>query len=473
MSIGQVLSLVITFFSITLVAVRLGVSDFGLFSSINALIVIVSKVTDLGFAPIVLREGAKDINDYRLLDTSITLRLIFIVIGFIGFNVFSIIFSVESITILLSNIMFMNLIVSLKYQNIRELLDTIFKIDLKMYYSTAVSLLDNSLFLVAVLFMPLFSGGIVYITLAYVLSNVPGFIIVLLILKRGYRFGYKVSFYKFKWLLREALPMWGFVLLTAVFQQIDLIFLKYFDSNYASGIYSAAMRLSITLIIIPNVISTTVFPMIMKNKSEDPSKNVRLIRLIYKILFFAAFCIAVTCTFEAEKIVAILFGKSFSPAAVPMIFLLWSQVFLFYNYFSVDIFTAHNSQKYNFLYSSIVMGINIALMMLLIPYYSYNGIAVAKIVSSMIGSGLIVIWMKQIGIKISYININIVAFCLVIGILLFILSFLPLYVYVVASIVMLAIVTKRIGFFSQEEILTILQLFKLERFSRFVLATGK
>lgn len=473
MSVGQGLSLVITFFSITLAAVRLGVSDFGLFSSINAIIVVVSKVTDLGFAPIVIREGTKNIKDFRLLNTSLTLRLIILIPGFIAFNIFSVLFRVENITILLSNIMFLNLIVSLKYQNIRELLDTIFKIDLKMHYSTIVSLLDNFLFLFAVIIMPLFSGGIYYVTLTYVLSNVPGFFIVLLILKRKYRFRYKVCFHQYKWLLQESLPMWGFVLLTAVFQQIDLIFLKYFDSNYASGIYSAAMRLSITLIIIPNVISTTVFPLIMKNKSADPSKNFRLIRLVYKILFFIAFCIAVICTFEAEKIVTILFGNAFSPAAVPMVLLLWSQVFLFYNYFSVDIFTAYNSQKYNFLYAIIVMVINIVLMVFLIPYYSYTGIATAKILSSMLGSGLIVIWMKKIGIKTSYIDINIVSFCLIFGILLYILSFLPLFIYAIASMLALVVMTKKICFFSQEEILILLQLFKLEKLNRYVTRAAK
>ena len=151
---GQSLSLIFNFLSITLIARYLGVDIFGVFSYILAIVSILSKIVDLGIGPIAFRETSKKENDPVFLNTAISVRVILFIIVLAVFNLAAQLLALTAEEILLADILFFNIIISAKFQNVRDLLDIPFKISLSSYISVIGSTLDNIIFLALVLLMP-------------------------------------------------------------------------------------------------------------------------------------------------------------------------------------------------------------------------------------------------------------------------------------------------------------------------------
>lgn len=78
--------MLITLVSVTLIARNLGVEQYGFFSSLVALTVLLSKFIDVGFAPIAFRETSKKDSSFDMLNTAFTFRMILILALFILLN---------------------------------------------------------------------------------------------------------------------------------------------------------------------------------------------------------------------------------------------------------------------------------------------------------------------------------------------------------------------------------------------------
>ena len=75
-SIGQLLTLLINFFSVSFTARYLGVEDYGTFNYLLATVFIASKISDLGLSNIIFRETSKSPNEYVDVSVGISIRII-------------------------------------------------------------------------------------------------------------------------------------------------------------------------------------------------------------------------------------------------------------------------------------------------------------------------------------------------------------------------------------------------------------
>ena len=108
---------------------------------------------------------------------------------------------------------------------------------------------DNFIFLLLVILIPFFKAKLLYVVIAYVLSNIPGFIFILYKLYQKHSYRFRFTLVKWKWLITESAPLLAYVIIIVLFQQIDLLFLRNIDSAFSTGIYSAALRLTLPLMI--------------------------------------------------------------------------------------------------------------------------------------------------------------------------------------------------------------------------------
>ena len=76
LTFGQGFAFILNFIAILLAARFLGVENFGSFTTLLAVISIISKFIDFGLVPIVFREQSKDSNNYLILNNSISIRII-------------------------------------------------------------------------------------------------------------------------------------------------------------------------------------------------------------------------------------------------------------------------------------------------------------------------------------------------------------------------------------------------------------
>ncbi len=416
--------------------------------------------------PIVFRESSKEEEGDKLLNSAISIRLVIFISLVVIYNLVVSFLNFSLKEIILSNILFISIILSTRMANFRELLATPFKVHLKMHYPMTLTILDSLLFLILVAIMPLVKGGLYYFVLSYVFSTLPGFIIQFIFLEKKFNFKPKIIFYKAAWLIKEAYPLAGFVLLAIVYQQFDVVLLTFYKDEYSAGIYSVATRLTMPLNIIPSVVVTTVFPYLVKNL-HDRIKTDSINSLVFKFLFLISFLMAIIFSFKSEAIVTLLFGTKFQSASLPSAMIFWSLVFMFFNYFTLDLLTAHSRQIINLVYSLLLVISNTLLNVLLIPEYSYAGVGFSKVIAGFLGF-LFLFWsLNRNGFALSFINLKFFTWTIFIATAIYLLSMLPLIIYLLASLILILFSLKFFNYFENEELDLIFRLINREKWSRY------
>lgn len=457
---GKSIELAISLISITFIARYLGVESYGLFISLVTLTLLLSKLIDFGFAPIVFREYSKSHRSSSIINTAFTIRIISFFILVFFFNTLSSFTNLSSKEKILSNILFLNLIFSAKYMNFRELMEIEFKVNHTMFYVMIFNVLDSIILLLLVIIMPIVNSQVEYVASIYVFSNLPGFLGLIIFLRKKYNYKFKFSLSMSKYLIRESLPLYGTVLFTALYQQADILFLRILDTSYAVGIYGAATRLTSPLTIIPLALITTVFPLLVKSMEQNESikSTFKLNILVYKILFFFALCFSLIVSFKAKDFILIVLGPDYYEAYIPLMILFWSFLFVYFNTFSQNILTAYNLQKYNFYFTLILVASNFIIIILLISNYSFIGVSVAKLSASILGTLFLMIVLKKTAIKFNFFSREVISWIFWMAILVIILSFLPLYLYLLLSLLLIPIITLKTHYFSFEELNSILNI---------------
>jgi len=444
-----------------IVARFLGVDNYGRFSSLLAIVSILSKIVDFGIEPIVFREFAKDKDNYHVFSAGLNLRFVLYICLVLLFNLIAPFVELSAREILLSNILFTTIILSAKMVVVRESLVTPFKVGMKMHYPMLMAILDNLVLLSLILFIPLMNDPVLYFVIVYALSNIPGFILSFYFLWKKFGYKYEFTLERGMWLLKESLPLFGFVLLTNIFLQLDVVILDSFKGHFATGIYSAGSRLTMPLSIIPGAIVTTVFPILVKRLKDN--ENTEFINnLVIKLLYFISFAIAAVFTFESNALVTIIFGSQFSATAYSASILYWCQIFLFFAFYSLSVLIADNKQHYNFMYAGIQAGVNILFCFILIPQYSYVGASIAKLIASFISFIFILFALNKFGFRPSIGRYRMLVWSLTLAAVLWLLSLLPVIPYIILSGIAVIAVTLLLKFFTNDEILIFFRLINKE-----------
>ena len=459
-SMGQFFSLLINLFAIALAARYLGVNDFGVFNYLLAVIVILTKLVDLGIAPNIFREYSIN-RALELINSGILLRIFTFLIISILINLFFFLYSTDQREIILSNVLLVNLLISSK-GFIRELFEIPFKVDLKIHLPIVVMLMDNLLFLLLVFFMPYVNGGLIYFGIVYTLSNLPGFFVMIFLINKNYNYQFKTKITSSGWLVKNSLPLFIYTLLNTIFYNIDLLLLKKLDSVYSAGIYSAAARLIMPMLIIPTAFIHSVFPKISTDYHNSVSSNFIIIKFLFKTLFLLSFALAIVTTFKSTELITFIYGSSFSSSASSLSILLWSQVFLFNSFLVINLLVAYNKQSSLYLFSILILVLNIILNFVLIPEYSFVGAAYSKLFSNFLGFFITAIVLYKLDKTIYILEKELLFFSLVATVVCYLLSFLSLPLYLITAIIFLVLLIIFIKFYNSTEIKFLLKLINKE-----------
>ncbi len=466
---GQIINLALNFLSITIAARYLGVTSFGQFGYLLAIVVMVSKIIDLGLAPVIFRELSVDKSKFYLLNSALSLRIVSYAIVTLLFNIVIYFVGFTNTEILLCNALIFNSIISAKFICVRELLEVPFKVNLKMHYPMIITNLDNLILLIGVFFIPYFDNKLSYFIIIYMLANIPGFFLMFVYLNKVFNYKFHFNFKTTKFLLKESMPIYGYILLDSLYQQIDVVILKSLSSYYSAGIYSISLRLVMPLLIFPTAIIHTIFPKISQNSSPLSKNNDLIINLVFKILFVFAASISIIFVFKSTDFIRMIFGNNYYEAAGITSLLLFTQIFVFYNFFVINLMIAFNKQVWDFLYSIIVFVIYLISCFILIPIYSVWGVGIAKIITGFIGFILTTSLLYKFSKKFYIFNLNVIVWTFINLASMFILSQLNVYLYVFCSVIVLIILTLITGVFNEFELKYLFDMLHLPGLLKFVL----
>lgn len=182
-------------------------------------------------------------------------------------------------------------------------------------------------------------------------------------------------------LLKDSWPLLLASFSMVVYLKVDQVMLGEMVGNNAVGTYAAASKISEIWYFIPMTIVSSIFPSIIKARSEDNGLYYRRLQRLFSLMAAMALGLAVPMTFGAKYLIAIVYGKDFVAAAPILAIHIWAGVFVFIGVAQSAWDLAENLTRLYLVRSICGAVINVVLNLVLIPLYSGVGSAIATVVS--------------------------------------------------------------------------------------------
>jgi Membrane protein involved in the export of O-antigen and teichoic acid len=310
------------------VARYLGPSDFGVLSYALSLIAILSVLAKLGLHDVLVKGLVQgDQVEGELLGAALCLRLmsgfatVLIVFLVVYFHLDSLEFS--DIIILLS------LSAVFQAANVFEAFFQSKLLNKYVVYSWAITLLIGAFLRVWLILVeaPLIPFVIVHVFESIVIAvGLIGFYL-------------KVKEQKIQWrikcrtankLLKSAWPLMISGLFVCVYMKVDQLMIFDMLDSASVGEYAAAVKLSEAWYFIPLILTSVVFPAILRLRNSNIIRYQLSLQLLYFVLLVIAVLVASVMTFLSDYLIEWLYGDEFSAAADVLKVHTWAAVFVFW-----------------------------------------------------------------------------------------------------------------------------------------------
>ena len=175
-----------------------------------------------------------------------------------------------------------------------------------------------------------------------------------------------------------------------------MVMLGYMKSQSEVGVYSAAYKIFLVGIIPFTLILNSFFPSLSRTELKNSREFKSLIKNYFLFLFITGLISAFVLFFFRNLLIYFVFGEGYKNAALPLSILAMNASVIAVNMFFGNPLIAWGKQKE---YSiAIMLGAitNIILNIILIPSYSYNGAALATLLSeSVVFFGVLYLFTKH------------------------------------------------------------------------------
>ena len=172
--------------------------------------------------------------------------------------------------------------------------------------------------------------------------------------------------------------------------QIDTVFLSKLGCvNTAAceanvGIYSVASKITLAIQFIPLAFVAALFPAMSEYFVSDKEKLARTFEKAMRYLMIIGFPIAAGVIVLSPDFVPKVFGYDFKNSILPLQILMISLTFIFLTFPIGSFLNATSRQMRNTFNVGVAVLINIILNLILIPKFTYNGAALASLISTLV-----------------------------------------------------------------------------------------
>ena len=143
----------------------------------------------------------------------------------------------------------------------------------------------------------------------------------------SWRWNLKIS----KDLLSESWPLILSGISFVIYNSVDKIMLRNILSDQAVGIYSAASRLVVVWQFLPGLIVTSFLPSLIKAYNTNSETFMKRLKYLSSFLLWFSIVLAIIYSVLSEFIMDITFGEKYTEASQLMVYLIWSNVLIFFN----------------------------------------------------------------------------------------------------------------------------------------------
>jgi O-antigen/teichoic acid export membrane protein len=383
-----------------LIARHLGVEAFGQYSLVLTFVPLFASIADLGVITIAVREISREpASERRVLGSVVTVK---VVLG------------LASALILLAAVPLLPYPYELRLALALALLGLIlqvlstaptvvFQSRLRMDLQAAVDVTIVAANLGLVLLVLVLGGGLHALILAWVASIAVGCVL-------AYVLAARLADLRPSWdrgtawlLLRRALPLGLVMVLGIVHFRVDAILLSLLRPIGDVGIYNAAYKFLEQALVAPALFIAAIFPLLSAYAARADARLPATVQKALVFLLLLAMPIAVGAFVLARPIITLVAGDAFADAVTPLQILVLALVIAYASTLFVSLLIAYDLLGRLLAVSALAVGLNVALNLVAIPRWSYNGAAATTVVTEGLVTAAIAVWaIRHAGLRIDW-----------------------------------------------------------------------
>lgn len=376
--IGRVVVIALTIITTAILTRHLGVTGFGNYIFITALIMFFSSIADWGTGIISVREASKDKEEEeKIFGNALLIRLGLALISFLIINLF-VRFLPQFSGLILATAIASTL---LFFWSLRTSCQIVFQTKLRFDQHVLVEVIASVLFFLLLISFLKFSPNLNQIFLILSFSSLLASLLALFLVRRLTSFVLQPDWHLIKRIFLEALPTGALLLVFSIYNKIDIFILQSIKGAESVGTYGLAYKVHDNLILGAAFLANALFPILSKCANE-PGLNNRL-RLIYKksfdILFMAGIFLMVSVLIFAPLIIQIIGGREFTASTLVLRILVFGTFIAYFNHLTGYSLIALGKQKISLIVAVMALVWNVGLNLIFIPRYSYLAAAVVTI----------------------------------------------------------------------------------------------
>ena len=273
----------------------------------------------------------------------------------------------------------------------------IFLINAQAKYTSIARMISYTLSSLLKIILIIFKAPVTYFAFAVFIDYAVLYLTVILMYKyKKYTVsGWHIDISYIKYILKSAVPLFAAVLFYTFYQKVTVIIISGMYSDYASGIYSAAARLTEIWYLVPAVLMTAFYPAVVKAKQISEEEYNKRIKTLFYVTTVPFILMAFFAALLSPFIIKILYGEKYIQSSTVLALTIWSVPFISFYVISSKCFILENKVKHLLLRSALSFILIIFLGCILGSFYYLKGFSIAVVVSSFISFFLIDLFFKD------------------------------------------------------------------------------
>lgn len=258
---------------------------------------------------------------------------------------------------------------------------------IRTYYSAAVTLLQQVIYVTGVIFAIYTGHGIVGCAVSYLVAASTAGVVAFLVTRRELAFRPRYGAAQWRRAVAQSFSLGAIWVVNLLYLKADTLLLSRMSTPRQVGLYGVAYSFITFFSVVPALLMTSLLPLLAQATPETLS---RIAGRASQLLAFVGALFAVGAILFAPQAIRILSGPHFLAASTPLRILSVATVFTFLNAGLGYVAVAKN-RHHRIIYVSIAgLVLNVALNIAAIPRWGIRGAATATLISEVVA--LIGVW---------------------------------------------------------------------------------
>ncbi len=191
----------------------------------------------------------------------------------------------------------------------------------KMQYNSLSDVVTKAIVSLVSIVLVLLGRGIILISLVSTAASIVVLLLNIVWWRPVGKIVLRLDWKLFRYLVVGGLPFWATGIFLTIYLYIDSLMLSKLANSDVVGWYGAPTKLFYTLLFIPVILSTALFPAMSRSFKRAPRQMVEMARRSFNLLTCFSLPVAVGGMLLAKPIILLLFGIAYTPSIPIMVVL--------------------------------------------------------------------------------------------------------------------------------------------------------